>query len=109
MPGYWLDGRWKHVTREGADYERGKTGVKAQTLKEIGERNSFLKWSTTPFPLIVLVDDSEFTARTLNNFLWVTFTRSDPANDVYGIGASITRKHWHCTARERCICALSMT
>jgi hypothetical protein len=27
------------------------------------------------FPLVVLVDDSEFTARTLNNFLWVTFTR----------------------------------
>ncbi len=40
------------------------------------------------FPLVVIVDDSEFTARTLNNFLWVTFTRSNPAADVYGIGAS---------------------
>ena len=30
------------------------------------------------FPLVVLVDDSEFAARTLNNFLWVTFTRSNP-------------------------------
>jgi 4-hydroxy-3-polyprenylbenzoate decarboxylase len=48
------------------------------------------------FPLIVIVDDSEFTARTLNNFLWVTFTRSNPAMDIYGIGASIRCKHWGC-------------
>ena len=48
------------------------------------------------FPLIVLVDDSEFTARSLNNFLWVTFTRSDPAADVYGIGAFTRQKHWGC-------------
>src|SRR5690606_11651670 len=34
--------------------------------------------SLCTFPLVVLVDDSEFTAATLNNFLWVTFTRSNP-------------------------------
>jgi 4-hydroxy-3-polyprenylbenzoate decarboxylase len=49
------------------------------------------------FPLIVLVDDSEFTARKLNNFLWVVFTRSNPAVDVGGIGASMVQKHWGCT------------
>jgi len=48
------------------------------------------------FPLVVLVDDSEFTARTLNNFLWVTFTRSNPAADVHGIGSFIRQKHWGC-------------
>jgi 4-hydroxy-3-polyprenylbenzoate decarboxylase len=48
------------------------------------------------FPLIVVVDDAEFTARTLNNFLWVTFTRSNPAADVYGIGSFINQKHWGC-------------
>jgi 4-hydroxy-3-polyprenylbenzoate decarboxylase len=52
--------------------------------------------SSASFPLIVIVDDSEFTARTLNNFLWVTFTRSNPALDVYGAGASIRCKHWGC-------------
>ena len=46
------------------------------------------------FPLIVIVDDSEFAARTLNNFLWVTFTRSNPAADVQGIEASTAQKHW---------------
>lgn len=48
------------------------------------------------FPWIVLVDDSEFTARTLNNFLWVTFTRSNPAADLYGIGSFTDQKHWGC-------------
>jgi 4-hydroxy-3-polyprenylbenzoate decarboxylase len=48
------------------------------------------------FPLIVLVDDSEFTARPLNNFLWVTFTRSNPAADIHGIGAFTHQKHWGC-------------
>lgn len=48
------------------------------------------------FPLIVLVDDAEFTARTLNNFLWVTFTRSNPAADIAGIGAFVSQKHWGC-------------
>jgi 4-hydroxy-3-polyprenylbenzoate decarboxylase len=52
--------------------------------------------SLPTFPLIVVVDDSEFVARTLNNFLWVVFTRSDPARDVHGVGASTQRKHWGC-------------
>ncbi len=50
----------------------------------------------TSFPLVVLVDDSEFTTRTLRNFLWVTFTRSNPAADVDGIGSLVHQKHWGC-------------
>lgn len=48
------------------------------------------------FPLIVIVDDSQFAAASLGNFLWITFTRSSPATDVYGIGAESVRKHWGC-------------
>jgi 4-hydroxy-3-polyprenylbenzoate decarboxylase len=48
------------------------------------------------FPLVVLVDDSEFCARNLGNFLWVTFTRSNPAVDLSGIRASTVHKHWGC-------------
>lgn len=48
------------------------------------------------FPLIVLVDDSVFCAKSLGNFLWVTFTRSNPAADISGIGSSIHQKHWGC-------------
>lgn len=47
-------------------------------------------------PLWVLCDDSEFAAATLGNFLWVTFTRSNPAADVYGVQPSTYQKHWGC-------------
>ena len=48
------------------------------------------------FPLLILVDDAVFTGQTLNNFLWVTFTRSNPAADLHGIGARTYQKHWGC-------------
>ena len=48
------------------------------------------------FPLVVLVDDSAFAARSLRNWLWVTFTRSNPAADVHGVGAFTRQKHWGC-------------
>lgn len=48
------------------------------------------------FPLIVICDDSHFAAATLNNFLWVTFTRSNPATDVYGIAPETRGRHWGC-------------
>lgn len=47
-------------------------------------------------PLIVIVDDSEFAARTLNNWLWVMFTRSNPAADIYGVESFTQDKHWGC-------------
>ncbi len=46
--------------------------------------------------LIVLTEDAEFLARSYKNFLWATFTRSNPASDVYGVHSSITEKHWGC-------------
>jgi 4-hydroxy-3-polyprenylbenzoate decarboxylase len=48
------------------------------------------------FPLVVVVDDASFTAATLENFLWTTFTRSNPAADVHGVEAEIRHKHWGC-------------
>ncbi|HTN46684.1 MAG TPA: UbiD family decarboxylase [Flavipsychrobacter sp.] len=66
---------------------------------EMQELNEQLKDKTgllRSIPLIVMVDDSHFTAQTLNNFLWVTFTRSNPSHDVYGIGSFTRFKHWGC-------------
>jgi 4-hydroxy-3-polyprenylbenzoate decarboxylase len=48
------------------------------------------------FPLIVLCDDPQFLAATLNNFLWVTFTRANPSHDVHGVDAFVEHKHWGC-------------
>lgn len=49
------------------------------------------------FPLVVIVDDADFTARTINNFLWVVFTRSNPAADIHGLSAFVQQKHWGCS------------
>ncbi len=48
------------------------------------------------FPWIVIVDDVEFTCKSWDNFLWVVFTRSDPATDIYGIESFTNCKHWGC-------------
>lgn len=45
---------------------------------------------------IVLVDDSDFCAKDLDNFLWVCFLRSNPSKDTYGIQAFYKAKHWGC-------------
>lgn len=47
-------------------------------------------------PLIVLTEDSEFVSRNLNNFLWVTFTRSNPSHDIHGVRSFVKNKHWGC-------------
>ena len=47
-------------------------------------------------PLMVLCDDAGFTAHTLDNFVWVTFTRSNPSHDIYGIHSFTEHKHWGC-------------
>ena len=46
--------------------------------------------------LITLVDDSAFVAEDISNWLWVTFTRSNPAEDIFGLEEGIQNKHWHC-------------
>jgi 4-hydroxy-3-polyprenylbenzoate decarboxylase len=46
--------------------------------------------------LIVIVDDAEFSSRNLNNFLWTTFTRSNPSHDIYGVDSFTEFKHWGC-------------
>jgi 4-hydroxy-3-polyprenylbenzoate decarboxylase len=49
------------------------------------------------FPLVVVCDDSELCARSVDNFAWMTFTRSNPASDVHGVGSFVRHKHWGCT------------
>jgi 4-hydroxy-3-polyprenylbenzoate decarboxylase len=72
------------LRREEAEYDPAVMGFARELVVPDG------------FPLVVLTDDSDFTARSLENWLWVTFTRSDPASDIYGVGTFTHRKHWGC-------------
>ncbi|MGG3883414.1 UbiD family decarboxylase [Brevibacillus panacihumi] len=47
-------------------------------------------------PLIILCDDSSFLSADLKNFLWATFTRSNPSHDIYGVNSYYSYKHWGC-------------
>lgn len=53
--------------------------------------------SLASFPLTVVCDDANFLSHSLNNFLWVTFTRSNPSHDIYGVNESFVNKHWQCS------------
>lgn len=55
------------------------------------------KTDTTGLALIVLTEDAPFAANTMKNFLWTTFTRSNPSHDIHGADATLTHKHWGCT------------
>ncbi len=48
-------------------------------------------------PMIIMVDDSDFIAQTVNNFVWVTFTRANPSHDIHGLNERIEHKHWGCS------------
>jgi 4-hydroxy-3-polyprenylbenzoate decarboxylase len=47
-------------------------------------------------PMVVLCDDSTFMSESLQNFLWATFTRSNPSHDIYGVNSYYENKHWGC-------------
>ncbi|ALL05250.1 3-octaprenyl-4-hydroxybenzoate carboxy-lyase [Pedobacter sp. PACM 27299] len=73
-------------------------GSHAAAIEEIAVLNAALKdQDLEEIALMVLCDDSVFTAENINNLVWITFTRSNPAVDIHGIGAFTTNKHWGCT------------
>lgn len=68
-----------------------------ETAKQIENLSSSLGFKNLDgLPLIVLCDDAGFTAETINNFVWVTFTRSNPSHDIHGVNSFIENKHWGC-------------
>lgn len=72
-------------------------GSEAEAAAQLGILNDHLKnESLEGLPLIVLCDDAGFTAANINNFVWVTFTRSNPSHDIHGINSFIRHKHWGC-------------
>ena len=51
------------------------------------------------YPWISVINEGTLsTDNVLSDFLWLTFTRSDPAQDIYGLDETICDKHWKCQA-----------
>lgn len=69
------------------------------TIKEMSEWSNNLSQSFDELagvPLIIITDDVDFTVATLNNFLWIAFTRTNPSHDIFGVNAQTQFKHWGC-------------
>lgn len=60
----------------------------AQLMKQLKHINNIAQ--------IVLFDDFDFGKDKLQDYLWVTYTRSNPSHDIYGIDELTENKHWGC-------------
>ena len=65
-------------------------------MEMLNEQCLFFKDQLAAVPLIIICDDSDFVCKSLNNFLWVSFTRCNPSHDIYGIDSFTENKHWGC-------------
>lgn len=47
---------------------------------------------------IIIYDDFVFkpASDNLNDYVWITYTRSNPSYDIYGVGEKTENKHWSC-------------
>ena len=59
--------------------------------------SSLEKQNLDGIALITLVDDSVLVSKNFSNWLWVTFTRSNPAYDIYGLHSETRNKHFSCS------------
>lgn len=65
--------------------------------KEMDALNEkIIHYPLTNYPFIIICDDASFVSKSINNFLWVCFTRCNPSHDMYGIDSFTTNKHWGC-------------
>jgi len=46
--------------------------------------------------MIIITEDATWMAAEFNNFIWATFTRTNPAKDIDGVDSYIINKHWGC-------------
>ena len=46
--------------------------------------------------MIIITEDATWMAAEFNNFIWATFTRTNPAKDIDGVDSYTINKHWGC-------------
>lgn len=77
-----------------SDYPSAKMEIK-QLAEWINERKTHFEGIAQ----IVVYDDFKFDvpSRGLNDYVWVTYTRSNPSHDIYGVDERYENKHWGCS------------
>ena len=78
----------------------------AETFRDLKEALTHWEFREN-YPWISIIDEGAAnvaansgtsTNNILSDFLWLTFTRSDPAQDIYGLDETVEEKHWKCNA-----------
>ncbi len=72
----------KYSTAENAQKEITEFSLSCGELKNVAQ--------------IVLHDEFIFGNNVLRDYLWISYTRSNPSHDVYGVGEFVKNKHWGC-------------
>lgn len=88
-----MDGIIGLKLRQFSDYENAK--------KEINNLSIWIKNNKEDFEgigQVVVYDDFDFRNKKedLNDYVWITYTRSNPSDDIYGVGEYAENKHWGC-------------
>jgi 4-hydroxy-3-polyprenylbenzoate decarboxylase len=73
------------------NYENAK-----QEMEQLNQQLSPYITELKNTPLLILCDDATFVSDSLNNYLWVAYTRCNPSHDIYGIDSFTEYKHWGC-------------
>ena len=87
------------LQRNGESTDHDDFGDAAKNLRQAFDRWPFRE----NYPWVSVVDDTstlgaDHPDSNLRDFLWMTFTRSDPARDIYGYNERVEQKHWACDA-----------
>ena len=100
--------RWDFVSKpfilmEGVlALQMGEFTTYSQVSKEVRDLADKIALNADEFKGIVqIVLYNDFTFETHNNrmndYVWITYTRSNPSADIYGVNESTENKHWGCT------------
>ena len=82
------------IAMQAQKYTDEKTAKKEMDALDIQLKSNLHLLSSVMF--IIICDNATFTADTLNNYLWVAYTRCNPSHDIYGIDSFTSNKHWGC-------------
>ncbi len=93
---------------EGPAYKKFATFDTNETIETFRDlKDALAHWEFREnYPWISIIDEGATnvanseasTNNILSDFLWLTFTRSDPAQDIYGLDETVEDKHWKCKA-----------
>lgn len=88
-----MDGVVGLMLNKFSTYENAKNEIKKLSSWITENKNEFVG-----IVQIVIYDDFVFDAapKNLNDYVWITYTRSNPSHDIYGVEELTENKHWGC-------------